>query len=302
MHIRIRPVVLALTWTCGLSAAHGQVHPGPTDQRPDPAVVDRARDRGTGVSTSMFATYIRRGELLVYPFFEYYRDRDTEYQPAELGYAGEQEFRGRYRASELLVFVGYGLTDNLAVEFETAVIKAALNKAAEDRSGLPPRLEEAGLGDMEGQVRWRWQRETERRPELFSYAEVVVPHASDRPLTGTPGWEIKVGTGLTRAFRWGTLTVRGAAEYDEASSSHFDLGEYALEYVRRLSPRWRVYAGIEGTQDEVELIGEIQWHLTPRIALKINNGLGLTSKATDWAPEVGLIVTFPGPRSRPARP
>ena len=74
----------------------------------------------------MFGTYVRRGELLVYPFFEYYRDRNLEYKPVQLGYGLDQDFRGKYRASEGLLFTAYGLTDWLAVELEAAVIKATL--------------------------------------------------------------------------------------------------------------------------------------------------------------------------------
>jgi hypothetical protein len=33
------------------------------------------RDRGEGVATSMFGTYIERGELLIYPFYELIRAR-----------------------------------------------------------------------------------------------------------------------------------------------------------------------------------------------------------------------------------
>ncbi len=33
-----------------------------------------------------FGTYIRRGELLVNPFVEFYLDRNYEYKPSELGY------------------------------------------------------------------------------------------------------------------------------------------------------------------------------------------------------------------------
>ena len=62
-------------------------------------------DRGTGVRTSIFGTYVRSGELLVSPFFEYYIDNDFEYKPAELGYALDQDFRGRFRASEGLIFL-----------------------------------------------------------------------------------------------------------------------------------------------------------------------------------------------------
>ena len=43
---------------------------------PDPSNPIYLQDRGAGVSTSMFGTYVRKGELIVYPFYEYYRDDD----------------------------------------------------------------------------------------------------------------------------------------------------------------------------------------------------------------------------------
>jgi len=52
--------------------------------------------------------------------------------------------------------------------------------------------------------------------------------------------------GFVRGHTWGTLTARAAIQYEEASSSHFDLGEYAIEYLRRVSSSVRLYAGIEG--------------------------------------------------------
>ena len=248
---------------------------GAQDATSMPVQIDRSRDRGEGLPTSMFGTFIRRGELLVYPFFEHYRDRNFEYTPAELGAVGEEDYRGRYRASEGLVFLAYGISDALAVEFEVAVIDAWLDKSATDPSTLASRTSESGIGDIEGQIRWRWRRETDRRPEIFSYTELVVPHHSERVLVGTPGWEIKFGTGLVRGFNWGTLIARAAVEYDQASSSHFDGGEYAIEYLRRITRSWRLFAGVEGTQDEVSLIGEAQWHVTPSVYVKVNNGIGL---------------------------
>ena len=250
-------------------------------------------DRGSGVSTSMFGTYVRKGELLLYPFFEHYRDHDFEYKPDELGFEGDVDYRGRYRANEALFFAAYGVSEDLAVEWEVAVIRAQLDKATADTSSLPARLVESGLGDVEGQVRWRWRQETSTRPELFSYGEVVVPHHEDKPLIGTSGVELKFGTGAIRGYRWGTLTARAAVEYASSSSSPFDVGEYAVEYLRRLSPAFRVFAAIEGAQDELSAIGEVQWHLGSRAFLRLNSGVGLTSKATDWAPEIGLVVSFP---------
>ncbi len=251
------------------------------------------RDRGTGLPTSMFGTFIGKGELIVYPFFEAYVDNDFEYKPEELGSVGEVDYRGRYRAKEGLVLVAYGVTDRLAVEFEIAGISATLDKSPNDPSPLPNRLEESGLGDVEGQIRWRWNRESATKPEFFSFTEVVVPHAKDKPLIGTPGVEIKFGTGLVRGFSWGTIVARGSVEYEGGSSSQFDSGEYAVEFVRRLNRHFRIYAGIEGTQDEVSAIGELQLHITPHVMIKANTGIGLTSKATDFAPEIGMLFTIP---------
>jgi hypothetical protein len=259
------------------------------------------QDRGPGVATSMFGTYVRKGEWLFYPFFEYYRDSNLEYAPSEFGVPGDQDHRARYRAREGLFFVSYGITDDLAVEFEMATIRATFEKASADLSTVPARIEESGLGDVEGQVRWRWRRETLQRPEVFSYAELVVPHHRDRPLTGTAGWEVKLGTGVTRGFSWGTLTGRAALEYDSSSSSRLDLGEYAVEYLRRISSRWRAYVGIEGNTDELTLITEMQFHISPSVFVRLNNGVGLTSKATDWAPEIGVLITVPTRRTPAGR-
>jgi len=290
-------VVLTLIAATGAVAAEGGGQTHPAAAPAGPSQPSYLADRGTGMPTSMFGTHIRRGELILYPFFEYYRDDDFEYKPSEFGAAGEEDYRGRYRASEGLFFLGYGLTDDLAVEIEAAAIKASLEKSPQDASALPARIEESGLGDVEAQIRWRFARESERRPEVFSYFETVLPHSQEKLLIGTPGWELKLGTGLVKGFGWGTLTARVAVDYSQASSSHFDLGEYAVEYLKRISPRFRVYVGLEGAQDELSLIAEVQWHLGRNAFVRFNNGLGLTSKASDWTPEIGIVFTLPTGRT-----
>jgi hypothetical protein len=256
-----------------------------------PGDVNRARDRGTGQPTSMFGTYIERGEWLVYPFLELYRDRNAEYSPSELGYGLDKDFRGKYRATEGLLFIGYGVTDRLAVEFEAAVISARLEKSPSDTTRVPSVLAQSGLGDVEGQLRWRWNRETARGPEVFSYFETVLPLQKRKKLIGTSAWEFKLGTGFVRGFSWGTTTLRTAIEYD-AAEKVFGLGEFALEYLRRVSSRLRLFTAVEGTGDEIEWISEAQWSLLPNVVLKLNNAIGVTSKATDWAPEIGLLFSF----------
>jgi hypothetical protein len=251
--------------------------------------VGRTRDRGAGVPLSMFGTYLTSGQVLVYPFFEYYRDGDYEYEAGELGYVGTTELRGRYRAKEGLVLVAYGLSRNVALELEAAGISASLEKSPLDASAMPPRLEQSGLGDVEAQLRWRWRTETDSRPEFFSYFETVFPFQRSKPLIGTADWEFKFGTGLIRGLRWGTITVRASVANVGGS---FEPGEYAFEYLRRVSKRLRVFAAVEGSEDELELIGEAQVFLTPKIVLKLNNAVGLTSKAPGWAPEIGVAFTF----------
>jgi hypothetical protein len=51
---------------------------------------------------------------------------------------------------------------------------------------------------------------------------------------------------------------------------------------------------LEGSQDEGELITEAPWRLlTDEIFLKLNNAFGITPKATAWAPEAGMMFSFP---------
>lgn len=248
------------------------------------------RDRGPGMPLSQFGTYIEKGELKIYPFYEYYRDKNAEYKPAELGYGLNQDFRGRFRANEGLIFLAYGFSNKLAVEFEMAMISAKLDKSSQDPSAMPARLEKSGLGDVEGQIRYRWNRERPNTPEFISYFETVFPTAEKYSLIGTSDWEFKFGSGLIKGFRWGTITLRAAVEYAAAEKAAGP-GEYAIEYLKRVSDHFRVFFMLEGTEDEVFLIPEIQAHFSRVVVLKVNSGFGITSKATDFAPEIGLMFS-----------
>ena len=248
-------------------------------------------DRGSGIPTSMFGDYVRSGELKVYPFYEY-TSQKLEYKPAELGFGLDQDFRGQFREHEAMFFLAYGVSDRLAVEFESALFASArLRKDPGDPSAMPAVLRESGFGDTQIEARWRWGRETFSRPEVFSYLEVDFPFQRNRKIIGTQTWAYKLGTGAIKGFSFGTLTLRAAGEYDEAEKKVV-FGEYALEYLKRVSTNWRVYSGIEGDQDEVELIIEGQRRLGARATLKLNSGFGLTSKAPDFAPEIGVMFRF----------
>lgn len=273
------PVVLV--WTLG-SPARAQ----------DSSAAPWLADRGPGLTTSLFGTYVESGELLVYPFYEYTRSGSFEYQPRELGYAGSDDYLGEVVEQEYLLFLAYGISDRLAIELEGAVYtRATFDKAADDPSGVPARLEESGLGDVETQLRWRWREETATRPELFSFLKVVFPLQKDEVLIGTSDWEGELGFGVVRGFSWGTITGRASIAWD-GEDQKAELGEYALEYLRRVSPAWRLVAALEGESEDVVLVGEAQWHFSPRAFLKLNCGFGVTEKAEDLAPEIGVLFRF----------
>jgi hypothetical protein len=262
--------------------------PGMSLQEPSPWLYDR----GDGVHNSMFGTYTRKNELQVYLFYEYTTNHDAEYKPEELGFVGTQDFRARRTDHEFLIFLAYGITDDLIVEFESALwTKATQHKASGDTSAMPSSLSEHGLGDTEGQIRWRFVHESAGVPEVLTFFEYVLPLQKERKLIGTQDWEFAIGLVFTKGFSWGTLSAKLSYSYDRAESKA-EFGEYSIEYVKRLSDQWRIVLSVEGEQDEVEGIVEVQWMPAKNIMIKINNAFGITSKAADWAPEIGVLISF----------
>jgi len=251
-----------------------------------------AQDRGLGVPTSRFGMYVGRGELLVNPFFAYATDHNREYQPLNLGYGLLQDYRGRFRSTEALLFVAYGLTDWLVLELEASRISARLDKAPDDTSAMPSRIEESGLGDVEGQVRMRLMRERHGRPELFGFLEVTIPSQTRKVLIGNPDWDVRPGFGVVRAFPWGTMTTRITVEYNH-DDRLWDLGEFSIEYLKSLTPALRLNLAFEGGEtgamDEWDLVAGVRYRIRDRLFLKLDNAVGLMPKSTDWAPEVGVV-------------
>jgi len=251
-------------------------------------------DRGPGLPTSLFGTYIQKGEWLIYPFFEYTRTSQFEYHPSELGFVGDTDYFGKLTEYEYLLFISYGFTDGLSFELEGALhTSATLDKASEDTSAMPDPLEESGVGDIQAELRWRWSAEGEKRPEMFSWLEVVFPNQNDHVLIGTQDWEYSLGFGVVKGHSWGTLTGRVALAYEQdEGQGKLEFGEYAVEYLRKLSKSWRIVAALEGESDELSAIFEGQATLGKHLVLKLNSGFGLTKQAPEFAPEVGLLISF----------
>jgi hypothetical protein len=250
------------------------------------------RDRGRGQPTSLFGTYITRGQLIVFPYVARTIDRNLEYQPSEFGYGQNDDVRGRYQSTQAQLYVSYGLTDWLAVEVESSRIRARLDKSPDDTSGLPARIDETGLADIEAQLRLRLARERGRRPEIFASVEVLPPQQRDKLLIGDAQWNFKGGLGLIRGYSWGTLTFRTTIEYNRGDK-HWDLGETSLEFLRQLSSATRLFLAIEGGEggalDDYTFVSGVRWRLGRGLYFKFDNVIGLMSKATDWESQVGVL-------------
>lgn len=86
--------------------------------------------------------------------------------------------------------------------------------------------------------------------------------------------------------------------YDTFSSSAIDFGEYAVEYLKRVSPHLAVLLGyrvLEG--DEASLVTELHWSPSPRVTVRLGNRLGIVSSAlsattnsVDYQPGVGMVL------------
>src|SRR6266513_3233555 len=247
-------------------------------------------DRGDGIPTSLFGTYIREKEFLFYPFYEYTRTSKFEYKASELGFTGDQEYFGKLVHREALVFLAYAFNDSLAIEFESALHSSVdFTKAPQDTSNLPASIRESGLGDTETNIRWRYLKETESRPEFTFFLKMVFPLQKSKKWVVSQAWEFEPVVVVTKGYSFGTLAARLAAAYDSGErKAKFD--EWAIDYVKRLDSNWRLAVSLEGVQlDEVSLIGELQYTLGKNALLKINAGVGVTKKAPDFAPEIGML-------------
>ena len=251
-------------------------------------------DRGPGIATSQFGTYVEPGQRLLYPFYEYTRTGSFEYHASELGSVGEEDYLGKLVEREALLFFSYGISERFAFEVEAALqTRATFDKAPNDPTSVPQHLTESGLGDVEGQLRWRWRPETADHAEYFSFFELVLPSQRNKLLIGTQDWEATIGIGSLRGHPWGTLGWRVSMAYDRSDPSpSLEGGEFAIDYIKRRSEKWRWVASLEGESDELSVIGEAQWFLNGHSFVKINSGFGLTEKAPDFAPEIGVMFTF----------
>jgi len=261
-----------------------------------PDLPPNLRDRGRGVRTSVFGTYVEPHQWLVLPAVGTTRDRNLEYNPLEWGYGTQVDLRGTFRSSEAQVFLAYGVTAWLAFELEGSYLSARFTKSPSDTSGTPANIKQAGITDFAGQARVRLARERRRRPEIFASLEFIPSTQKRKFLIGDKRSDLKGEIGLVRGYHFGTMTLKTTVEYNHGDH-HWDLGETSLEYLRQVSPAWRLFLAIEGGEtgapDEWVLVTAGQWRISNRAFLKLSNGFGLMSKSTDWEPQVGIMLAFP---------
>jgi hypothetical protein len=96
---------------------------------------------------------------------------------------------------------------------------------------------------------------------------------------------------FTKGFSFGTLAARFSTAYDSAERK-MEFSEWAFDYIKQLNPNWRLVLSLEGEQDEMSAIGELQYRLGRNAILKLNSGFGITKKSPNFAPEIGVLFRF----------
>ena len=117
--------------------------------------------------------------------------------------------------------------------------------------------------------------------------EIVFPLQKDRKIIGTQVWEFKPLLGAVKGLSFGTVSAKFMVEFTQ--EGEFDV-EYALDWQKKLSPVFELYAGIEGTIDGIEIITQLQIYITPRISIKLNNAFGIPSNQGIFA--IDAIITY----------
>jgi hypothetical protein len=254
---------------------------------------DYLADRGDGIRTSLLATYIRPKEFIFYPFYEYTKTSNYEYKASDLGLVGDVDYQGRKVDQEYLIFLGYAFNDEWMFEFESALhAKVKFSKADNDPvTAVPRELRESGLGDTEAQLRWRFAKETATRPEITIMFQTEFPLQRKKKLLGTQAWGFGTGIIVTKGYPFGTFSLRGQINHDRGDRET-TFGEYAIDYLKKVSPQWTIALTLEGEESEFNVIGEAQYALSRNATLKLNLGLGVTKKDRQIAPEVGVLFRF----------
>jgi hypothetical protein len=254
---------------------------------------DFRRDRGNGVTTSLLGSFVRPGQRMAYLFYECERDTTAAYTGEDLGLAGDEEYVGKSLEYQGVLFLAWGLTENVALEFETILHqRATLTRDPDDTTtGMPDRLVESRYGAIEAQLHWRLAQETAHRPEFFANCEVGPPDAGDMVLLGNQGWEVEAGVGAIKGFSWGAMAVRASVAYD-TDSGDIDVGEFAVEYSRRWTEHLRFAAAVFGEPAELSVLGELQWRFRRNAFMRINAAAGVTHEAPDFGAQAGVVFAF----------
>ncbi len=281
----------ALGVLCGIGLCH---HVARAEDAPESAPY--LRDRGPGVATSLSGIYLGAGEWLGAASYQHLENRGFQYSPEEFGFADANDYLGKYESSGGIFFLGYGVSDSIALGLKLTGGSIKLTKASDDLSAMPLEMKESGISAIAPELTWRFMTETAHRPELYTFVSVEIPQNRDTNLIGTPDWVVLPGLGINRGFSWATLSARMNYEYDAASASTIDFGKWSIEGQRRFSDVWWVSAGLEGQVggannfDEAWQITFVQWSPTPHVAVRLGSRIGLTQQTEGWTGELGIVV------------
>jgi hypothetical protein len=249
---------------------------------PAPALAQGQGLDQLGVRSSMFETYVRPHQWLI---FLISRTPPTQH---------------RLHARRFRLRRGYERAPGPVPEYRSAAVHCVwpdrlagtrggrvghhrdIRQSSRDTSAAPARIHESGFADWAVQARMRLARQHGRWPQVFAAFEILPPTQRGKKLIGDLHWNLKGEIGLAREYGWGTMSARTTIEYNRGDH-HWDLGETSLEYMRQVSSAGRLFFAIEGGEggalDEWVFVSAGQWRVGDGLFVKFANSFGLQWKS-----------------------
>jgi len=193
------------------------------------------------------------------------------------------------------------LRHGLAPDLEFRLGFAGFSAEETEIAGVSPIERDAGAGDGEIGVKWRWLRETERAPEVALIAGTTLPTGAVGSPRADPSLVVAISKDIAQGFGAATnLGVSWESEEQAGDDSTLSSFDYTFAVGADLTESvggYLEYFGAAGLSrdggPENTLATGVTWLLAPNLQLDLSGGVGLSEDADDRYVAVGFSYRFP---------
>lgn len=192
---------------------------------------------------------------------------------------------------ELQISFDHELAPKLAVEMALVVWDPRRNATLSPyNDAFVSKLEEENFGEMETKLRWKWNTQTTRWPDIYgSFEANVALYRGER--ISPPYPESILGLGLAKNFSWGKINGKLGYILDRDTPLG-DVRAYQLELTGYIAPRTEVNVLLEGENDTSALKVGPRWLLHRQVAVQLQLGVITEPQLSNFEREIRLMFSF----------